>query len=85
MRRRFIGILVVALVSAAMLLATGPAAASEYDRDEAGNPVRVAGTLAYPAGFIYEYLWLKPVHWFGTKTPFRQVFGSDTFDEAYEQ
>jgi hypothetical protein len=45
----------------------------------------MAGTLAYPAGFIYEFLWLKPVHWFGRKTPFRQVFGSDTFDEAYEQ
>lgn len=85
MRRRFIGILVVALVSAAMLLAAGRAVASEYDRDEAGNPVRMAGTLAYPAGFIYEFLWLKPVHWFGRKTPFRQVFGSDTFDEAYEQ
>jgi len=85
MRRRFIGTLAVALVTAALLGPAGPAAASEYDRDEAGNPVRMVGTLAYPAGFIYEYLWLKPVHWFGQRTPFRQVFGSDTFDEAYEQ
>jgi hypothetical protein len=84
MRRRFIGILAAALVSAALLLPVGPAAASDYDRDEAGNPVRMAGTLAYPAGFIYEYLWLKPVHWLGKKTPFRQLFGQDTFDEAYE-
>ena len=85
MRTRLIGFLTVALVSAAMVLSAGPVSASEYDRDEAGNPVRMAGTLAYPAGFIYEYLWLKPVHWFGHKTPFRQLFGSDTFDEAYEQ
>jgi hypothetical protein len=85
MRRQFIGILAAALVSAAIGLSAGPAAASEYDRDEAGNPVRMAGTLAYPAGFIYEYLWLKPVHWLGHKTPFRQLFGTDTFDEAYEQ
>ncbi len=85
MRRRFIGYLAVALVTAALLCPSGPAAAAEYDRDEAGNPVRMAGTLAYPAGFIYEYLWLKPAHWLGRKTPFRQVFGQDTFDEAYEQ
>jgi hypothetical protein len=59
-------------------------AARTYDRDEAGN-LRGWSARWLSAGFIYEYLWLKPVHWFGTKTPFRQLFGSDTFDEAYEQ
>jgi hypothetical protein len=74
------------IVLALLLLALcvpARALASDYDRDEAGNPVRMAGTLAYPAGFAYEYLWLKPVHWLGRHTPFRQVFGQDTFDEAY--
>jgi len=85
MRRGWIGSLAAALIFASILSSTGPASAAEYDRDEAGNPVRMVGTLAYPAGFIYEYLWLKPVHWLGRKTPFRQVFGQDTFDEAYEQ
>jgi hypothetical protein len=85
MRRRFLGTLTLVLVAAALLGLAGPAAASEYDRDEAGNPVRMVGTLAYPLGFAYEYLWLKPVHWLGHKTPFRQVVGQDTFDEAYEQ
>ncbi len=77
-------LLVLALLLGLLALcAPARVLASEYDRDEAGNPVRMAGTLAYPAGFVYEYLWLKPVHWFGRHTPFRQVFGQDTFDEAY--
>jgi hypothetical protein len=74
---------VVLLLGFLALSAPARALASEYDRDEAGNPVRMVGTLAYPAGLVYEYLWLKPVHWLGRHTPFRQVFGQDTFDEAY--
>ena len=84
MHRRLVVILTAACLSAALLLAAGPAAASDFDRDEAGNPVRMVGTAAYPAGFVIEYLWFRPVHWFGRKTPFRQLFGQDTFDEAYE-
>ena len=75
-------LLLAAIVAAALLL-PGAAPAAEFDRDEAGNPVRMAGTLAYPAGFALEYLWFRPAHWLGRHTPFRQVFGQDTFDEAY--
>ncbi|MFQ5458592.1 MAG: hypothetical protein ACE5FC_09115 [Myxococcota bacterium] len=77
------------LALAALLIGVSPvfpagARAGEYDPDEAGNPVHFAGTVAYPAGFLYEVFVLKPGHWLGRHTPFRQFFGEDTFDEAYD-
>jgi hypothetical protein len=83
--RRTLGIcLIAALFAGTLPLSAGPACASDYDRDETGNPVHIAGTLLYPAGILYEYLWLKPTHWLGERTPFRQLFGQDTFNEAYD-
>lgn len=87
---RIAGRRALALLALAALLIGVPsvypasAIAGEYDPDEAGNPVHIAGTLAYPAGFFYEILVLKPGHWFGQHTPFKQFFGEDTFDEAYD-
>jgi len=74
-----------AMILAILLALPGPAQAAEYDRDDAGNPVYIAGTIAYPLGFVYEAVILRPAHWLGKRTPFRQLFGQDTFEEAYEQ
>jgi hypothetical protein len=83
--RRTLGIFLTAvLFLGTILVPQGPACASEYDRDETGNPVHIAGTVLYPAGIVYEYLWLKPAHWLGERTPFRQLLGQDTFNEAYD-
>ncbi len=83
--RSMLGIFLTAvLFLGTILVPQGPVLAADYDRDETGNPVHIAGTLLYPAGFIYEYLWLRPGHWLGERTPFRQIFGQDTFNEAYD-
>ena len=76
--------LALLLLLGATLAVPGSANAGEYDPDEAGNPVHVAGSIAYPAGYIYELIVLKPAHWLGQRTPCRQFFGEDTFDEAYD-
>ena len=83
--RRTLGIfLTLVLFLGTILVAQGPACAADYDRDETGNPVHIAGSVLYPAGIIYEYLLLRPGHWLGERTPFRQIFGQDTFNEAYD-
>lgn len=76
--------LALLLILGVSLAVPAGANAGEYDPDEAGNPVHIAGTIAYPAGFVYELIVLKPAHWLGQRTPFRQFFGEDTFDEAYD-
>lgn len=76
--------LALLLLLGASLACPGSANAGEYDPDEAGNPVHIAGSIAYPAGYVYELIVLKPAHWLGQRTPFRQLFGEETFDEAYD-
>jgi hypothetical protein len=77
--------LIVALVFVgALAVAAGPAVASEYDPDETGNPVYIAGTIAYPAGYLYENLILRPGRWLGDHTPIKQLFGQDTLEDAYD-
>jgi hypothetical protein len=83
--RKAIGIfLALVLFLGAILVAQGPARAADYDRDDSGNPVHIAGSVLYPVGFVYEYLLLRPAHWLGERTPFRQICGQDTFNEAYD-
>ena len=67
--------LALLLLLGAALAAPGSANAGEYDPDEAGNPVHVAGTIAYPAGYVYELIVLKPAYWLSQRAPFRQFFG----------
>ena len=76
--------LLPALLLVSMIALAGPAQASEYDPDESGNPVYIAGTLAYPLGYAYENLILRPGRWLGDHTPFKQLFGQDTLEEAYD-
>ncbi len=73
-----------ALLVALLLILPAPAEASDYDPDETGNPVYIAGTIAYPAGYLYQNLILRPGRWLGDHTPIKQLFGQDTLEDAYD-
>ncbi|MDP3940498.1 MAG: hypothetical protein Q8R92_20475 [Deltaproteobacteria bacterium] len=73
-----------AILVALLLILPAPAAASDYDPDESGNPVYIAGTIAYPLGYAYENLILRPGRWLGDQTPIKQIFGQDTLEDTYD-
>ena len=54
---------------------TVPAAGEEYQPDDAGHPLRIAGYIVYPVGVVFDYLLLRPMYWVGSHEPFRTLFG----------
>jgi hypothetical protein len=56
---------------------TVPAAGEEYQPDDAGHPLRIAGYIVYPVGVIFDYLLLRPMYWVGSHEPFRTLFGRE--------
>ena len=67
--------IVAALLVAAGLAGSAPAAADEYDTKRAGHPLRVIAYLLHPVGVAFDYLLFRPAHWVGHQQPFRAVFG----------
>jgi len=65
----------LAAVSLVGLLGAAPAAADEYDVDEAGHPLRILAYIGHPIGVALDYLILRPAHWVGSQEPFRTIFG----------
>jgi hypothetical protein len=60
---------------AVIVLGAAPATADEYDPDEAGHPMRIAGYLLHPVGVTLDFLILRPAFWVGSHEPFRTLFG----------
>ena len=65
-----------AAVAAALALAVpGSASADEYNRYEAGHPLRMAAYILHPIGVFFDYMILRPAHWVGSHEPVAAVFG----------
>ena len=67
----------LAALLAASLLAAAPAAADDYDRDDAGHPLRIVAYVLHPVGVIIETLILRPAHWLGSHEPIRTLVGHE--------
>lgn len=72
--------LLTSLLSLAFLLAAMGAsaggAASDYDPQEAGHPLRVAAYVLHPVGVILDTLIFRPAHWLGSQEPFKTLVGN---------
>jgi len=76
----------VTAAAAALLLAVSmsmsmsmanPAAADEYDAENAGHPLRIVAYILHPVGVVIDYLLLRPAHWLGSHEPFKTAFGHE--------
>lgn len=76
--------ILMVFIAGSSLIRCDMAIAGDYDRDDAWNPLRVGATIVYPAGYLLEQVVIRPIHHLGEESPFYEIFGQDTFDEAYE-
>ena len=51
--------------------------AHEYDRDDDGNPWRVAAYLLHPFGMALEYYVVRPLHWVVSQPKWDKIFGHE--------
>ena len=66
----------LALVTAIAALAlASPAAADQYDPQEAGHPMRIVAYALHPVGVMLDLLIFRPAHWVGMHEPFATFFG----------
>jgi len=56
------------------------ASADPYRSELAGHPLRIAGYILYPVGFVLDTLILRPAHWVGSREPFLSLFGHEAND-----
>jgi len=76
--------LAAAGVVAALVAAAAPAArADEYDSERAGHPLRIVAYVLHPIGYVFEWLVMRPAHWFVNQEPMDEVFGHDE-DRLYD-
>jgi len=73
-QRRSRSILAAVLVAAGVAWSV-PAAADEYDSKRAGHPLRIIAYALHPIGVAFDYLLFRPAHWVGHQEPFRTIFG----------
>lgn len=68
-----------ALVLAALLAGAlaAPAAADDYDPDEAGHPLRLVAYAVHPVGVALDWLIMRPAHWVVHHEPLRTLFGHE--------
>jgi hypothetical protein len=64
-----------AAVLALGLALAAPAAATEYDSERAGHPLRILAYIGHPIGVLLDYALLRPCHWVGSQEPFSTIFG----------
>jgi hypothetical protein len=79
-RRRLAGGAAAAALLALLLLAVfapRPAAADEYDPEDAGNPVRIIAYALHPIGVAFDWLVMRPARWVVEREPFRTLFGNE--------
>ena len=68
----------LATAAAAFVLALGsPAAADDYDVDDAGHPLRVIAYVLHPVGVVIDYVLVRPAHWLVSFEPMKTVFGHE--------
>jgi hypothetical protein len=72
-RRGWVAALLVALV----LALASPAAADEYDAQNAGHPVRMLAYALHPVGVAIDYLIMRPAHWLVSFEPMKTIFGHE--------
>lgn len=71
LRRSLLCLGVVAMLSAAPTSAS----ADPYRPQLAGHPLRIAGYILHPVGFVLDTLIFRPAHWLGSQEPFQSIFG----------
>lgn len=72
-RRGWLAACSMALV---MVLAS-PAAADEYDEENAGHPLRLIAYVLHPVGVLIDYVLLRPGHWLVSIEPMKTIFGHE--------
>lgn len=72
---------VVGALAALSLALAAPAAADEYDPQEAGHPVRVIAYALHPVGVILDVLIFRPAHWIGSAPGLDEFFGHEPYDD----
>lgn len=68
---------IAALVVASVLALASPAAADDYEPENAGHPVRILAYALYPVGVAIDYLIMRPAHWLVTREPMKTIFGHE--------
>jgi hypothetical protein len=53
----------------------GPVWADDYERLEAGHPVRILAYVMHPVGWLLDVAIMRPAHWLGHLPGMREVFG----------
>ncbi len=69
--------LVLAIFMSLSISVAGPAAADEYQGEEAGHPLRIVAYILHPVGVVIDYLIMRPAHWLGSHEPFKTAFGHE--------
>jgi len=54
-----------------------PAAADEYDEENAGHPLRVIAYVLHPVGMVIDYVLMRPAHWLVSYEPLKTLFGHE--------
>jgi hypothetical protein len=62
---------------ALVLALASPAAADEYDSENAGHPLRLIAYVLHPIGVMFEYVLLRPAHWLVSHEPMKTLFGHE--------
>ncbi len=62
---------------ALVLALASPAAADEYDSENAGHPLRLIAYVLHPVGVRFEYVLLRPAHWLVSHEPMKTLFGHE--------
>ena len=62
---------------ALVLVLASPAAADEYDSENAGHPLRLIAYVLHPVGVMFEYVLLRPAHWLVSHEPMKTLFGHE--------
>jgi hypothetical protein len=62
---------------ALVLALASPAAADEYDSENAGHPLRLIAYVLHPVGVMFEYVLLRPAHWLVSHEPMKTLFGHE--------
>ena len=86
--RKKVSILLVLSLLAGFSLSTWGAEnaqAAEYDPQDAGNPLRIAGYLLFPVGVLAEYCLMRPAFWIVQKEPFSTLFGYEYIGQVGEE
>ena len=64
-----------AALAISIAIAPAPAAADQYDEEMAGHPLRIVAYAIHPVGAAFEFLIMRPAHWFITREPVKTMVG----------